>query len=148
MCLSILSFEELNYQKENTFLSTLKNPYIIIIGLISLLIIYFKFRKNKQDYHDKGYWENRYSMYEKNMDWYVDYNKMEELFKVHSEIIVKLNKNIKILELGCGNSSLAAEIYNKGYKNITSIDFSETIIRKMKIKYPFINCNKKFIIKS
>jgi len=35
----------------------------------------------------------------------------------------------RILHIGCGNSSLAFDLYSAGYQNITNIDFSETVIK-------------------
>eukprot|EP01090_Pellita_catalonica_P000025 TRINITY_DN1001_c0_g1_i1.p1 TRINITY_DN1001_c0_g1~~TRINITY_DN1001_c0_g1_i1.p1 ORF type:complete len:158 (+),score=24.27 TRINITY_DN1001_c0_g1_i1:625-1098(+) len=38
--------------------------------------------------------------------------------------------------IGCGNSIFSEELYRQGYKHITNIDFSETVIQKMQEKYP------------
>ena len=54
-----------------------------------------------------------------------------------------MGKKSKILELGCGNSSLAVELHDIGYKNISALDFSITVIEDMKAKFPnkAIKCN-------
>ena len=37
--------------------------------------------------------------------------------------------------LGCGNSSLALELYNNGFKNIVNVDYSPVVISNMQRKY-------------
>eukprot|EP00971_Amphidinium_carterae_P160801 3188215-Amphidinium_carterae.2 len=39
--------------------------------------------------------------------------------------------SIAILNAGCGNSRLPAELVQDGYDNITSVDISSTVISKM-----------------
>ena len=41
----------------------------------------------------------------------------------------------EILIIGCGNSKVGECLYIDGYKNITSIDFSNVIIEEMNKKY-------------
>jgi len=36
---------------------------------------------------------------------------------------------------GCGNSSLAIELYNDGFRNIVNIDYSPVVISNMQRKY-------------
>ncbi|CAO3697304.1 unnamed protein product [Rhizopus stolonifer] len=43
------------------------------------------------------------------------------------------------LMLGCGNSTLGEDMYLDGYKNITNIDYSKTVIENMKLR-----CTDKF----
>ena len=48
--------------------------------------------------------------------------------------------DFEILVPGCGNSSLSADLYRDGFKNITNIDISNTVVNQMlelyKDKYP------------
>ena len=37
--------------------------------------------------------------------------------------------------LGCGNSSLAVELYNDGYKNIVNMDYSPVVISNMQRRH-------------
>jgi ubiquinone/menaquinone biosynthesis C-methylase UbiE len=37
--------------------------------------------------------------------------------------------------LGCGNSTLSRDLRNAGFKSVTSIDYSPTVISKMQQKY-------------
>ena len=41
----------------------------------------------------------------------------------------------KVLNVGCGNSTLSADMYDVGYKNIVNIDISQTVIKQMSDKY-------------
>ena len=47
-------------------------------------------------------------------------------------------KGLRFLEIGCGNSRLAEEVYTCSGRlaNIISIDFSDECIQQMKAKYP------------
>ncbi|XP_037518194.1 eEF1A lysine and N-terminal methyltransferase [Rhipicephalus sanguineus] len=58
-------------------------------------------------------------------------------FWQHAETIFKYLKEStdKILIVGCGNSTLSADLYDSGYRNITSIDISDVAIRQMNDKY-------------
>ncbi|KAF7723564.1 hypothetical protein EC973_001853 [Apophysomyces ossiformis] len=80
-------------------------------------------------YKTKEYWEARYK--QENPDVTFDW------FKTYEELRPLLNKMIpdkqsSILILGCGNSTLGEDMYNDGYKNITNIDYSATVIENMK----------------
>jgi len=48
--------------------------------------------------------------------------------------IVTSDKEIKILNIGCGKSLLAEEMYEAGYKHILSVDYSEQVIKEMNEK--------------
>ena len=55
----------------------------------------------------------------------------------------------KILNAGCGNSKMSEEMFEDGYKHITSIDISKVVIDDMrnncKIKSASFNCKEFFI---
>eukprot|EP00968_Pinguiococcus_pyrenoidosus_P005482 scaffold357_cov239-Pinguiococcus_pyrenoidosus.AAC.9 len=40
-----------------------------------------------------------------------------------------------ILVLGCGNSTLSADLYDAGLRNITSLDFSEVVVQKLRAEH-------------
>ena len=121
--------------------------FSVIIIISAVAVLFFLIRMlfpKKSEYFSQDYWENRYALYPKNMDWYCKFDKICSDFKIDeilNHLYPKKNKT-KILELGCGNSSLAFDLKNLGYKNITSIDFSRIIINQMKEKYfdSGINC--------
>ncbi|KAL1423654.1 hypothetical protein MTO96_021028 [Rhipicephalus appendiculatus] len=68
-------------------------------------------------------------------------------FWQHAETIFKYLKEStdKILIVGCGNSTLSADLYDSGYKNITSIDISDVVIRQMNDKYVSSRPQMKFL---
>lgn len=45
-----------------------------------------------------------------------------------SEAVLAWKASVKILNLGCGNSILPEELYDKGYKSIFNIDISSIVI--------------------
>jgi len=38
-------------------------------------------------------------------------------------------------QVGCGNSAFSVDMYAAGFRNITNIDFSRTVIDRMSSKY-------------
>jgi 2-polyprenyl-3-methyl-5-hydroxy-6-metoxy-1,4-benzoquinol methylase len=45
------------------------------------------------------------------------------------------DKSLRILIIGCGNSSLGYDMYKEGFTNIDNIDYADTVIERMKEKY-------------
>ena len=80
------------------------------------------------NYGDKTYWEDRYKSSENTtFDWLENYSALRD-------IISSLNipkETGQILNLGCGNSEFAEDMYNDGYKNIKNIDISHNVIKTM-----------------
>ena len=84
------------------------------------------------DYSSPEYWDDRYTTEpEASYDWLISYSQLRPI------IIPRLHDNYdaEILVVGCGNSSLSEDLYKDGYKNITNIDFSSTVIAQMGDKY-------------
>ena len=121
----------------------------IIIIIIILSILYYLhqfFKKKSTEYSSKVYWEDRYSWFNQRMDWYTNFTQLNNDFQIIDLIKEKYGSHChqkRILELGCGNSTLSADLYNAGFKNITAIDFSTTIIKKMAEIYSEIKINFK-----
>lgn len=128
--------------------------YIILFFISSIVIIaiiYYihnKLYTKKMEYHSLDYWESRYNKHTTEMDWYVNFNKLCNDFQIGGILTQQFpnKKKCKILELGCGNSSLAHDISEFGYKQLTSIDFSSIIIDRMKNKFSKDNINCIYII--
>ncbi|KAI7872481.1 S-adenosyl-L-methionine-dependent methyltransferase [Spinellus fusiger] len=78
-------------------------------------------------YKSQAYWEERYQKEDEQttFDWFKTYEELKPLLQLP-------NKEVSILMLGCGNSTLGEDMYNDGYKNITNIDYSKTVIDTMK----------------
>ena len=78
------------------------------------------------EYKEKWYWEERFAE-EESFEWLLTYEQVERYLLPH------LRYDDRILIIGCGNSSLSDDLYERGYQKITNIDFSETVISKMSL---------------
>lgn len=115
--------------------------FILIIAII-LAVLFFLLKrwlyKKQREYSSNSYWENRYDWYKQTMDWYANYSKANEDFKIEEIIQEQFNEKkskLKILELGCGNSDFASDMYDRGYTNYTAIDYSKNVIKQMNEKF-------------
>ncbi|CAO1618956.1 unnamed protein product [Sympodiomycopsis kandeliae] len=80
------------------------------------------------------YWDQRYAKEEGNTyDWFKKFDDIKHVILPHIP-----NKDAKILELGCGNSTITPGLHSMGYTNLTSIDFSPTLISQMRSQFPQI----------
>ena len=84
-------------------------------------------KKEREKFKEKSYWEERYQS-EESFDWFCDLSSFDHLLSQH------VQHTDRILNLGCGNSNLSTSLYQRGYKNIENVDFSETVIARMKDK--------------
>lgn len=50
-----------------------------------------------------------------------------------------VSPSMKILDVGCGYGRTLNELYNMGYRELTGIDFSNGMIARGKIQYPYLN---------
>jgi SAM-dependent methyltransferase len=49
-----------------------------------------------------------------------------------------VDKNARILDIGCGYGRALQELYNRGYRNTIGIDFSEKMIERGRTLYPHL----------
>ncbi|KAG2186614.1 hypothetical protein INT44_002838 [Umbelopsis vinacea] len=79
-------------------------------------------------YKTQKYWEERYQKESPQVtfDWFKTYEDLKPTFNATIP-----SKESSILMLGCGNSTLGEDMYDDGYKNITNIDYSATVIKQM-----------------
>lgn len=86
-------------------------------------------------------WEKRYAEQLHPFDWLVPYEDLKADLKVLLEILKKTGKkldDLKILNIGCGTSTLSEMIYKElGIKNITNIDISKNLIKQLQEKNKF-----------
>src|SRR3989344_4111552 len=84
---------------------------------------------------DKTFWEN-WAKGHKGISAVIIAGKPIAIYRNFLENIVfnsiKLNKNDNILEIGCGNGRWIRKLENKGFKNLTGIDFSNNLIKEAK----------------
>jgi len=84
------------------------------------------------EYKNPLYWNERFEQ-EDCYEWLVDYNEIKS--SLHT-IFQNFDETSKFLQLGCGNSDFAIDLYRDGYKDITNIDISDVCVKKMSEKYP------------
>ena len=82
-------------------------------------------KTEREKFKEKYYWDERYKT-EEDFDWFCQLSSFEHLLFQH------VKPSDRILNLGCGNSSLSTSLYERGYQNIDNIDFSQTVISRMK----------------
>ncbi|GAA6229378.1 methyltransferase-like protein 13 [Lates japonicus] len=82
--------------------------------------------RTAEEFSSVQYWERFFKKRgEKAFEWYGDYNKLCGV--LHKYIKVQ----DKVLVVGCGNSELSEQLYDVGYKHLTNIDISETVVTHM-----------------
>jgi ubiquinone/menaquinone biosynthesis C-methylase UbiE len=82
-------------------------------------------------YADLQYWQERYS---KNLDpfeWYVSWERLKPL------LMPLLDECQTCLHVGCGTSSVGADLLTAGIERVVNVDFCEIVIESMKKKYSF-----------
>ena len=82
------------------------------------------------DYSSVIYWDSRYlNEHMEIFEWYQTYDTLKE------KIIDYIKPEDEILNIGCGTSKLAEDLYIDEIKNVTNIDFSENAIKIMEDRY-------------
>ncbi|KAJ1680242.1 hypothetical protein EV182_000398 [Spiromyces aspiralis] len=76
------------------------------------------------EYDKKEYWVNRFE-HESSFEWLVDAKTLLPILEEH------VPHDSKIVQLGCGNSSLAFDAFDAGYTDILSLDYCENVIQRM-----------------
>ncbi|RPB03585.1 S-adenosyl-L-methionine-dependent methyltransferase [Choiromyces venosus 120613-1] len=78
------------------------------------------------------YWDARYTVDPATFDWFKNPASLHPFLAKH---LPPAPSNPSILHLGCGNSLLPEDLHKRGYTDQLSVDFSEVVIRDMKVKY-------------
>lgn len=90
------------------------------------------------------YWDERYQAEQDGQaelgsyEWFRSFHKLKPLFDKHL-LSFPPGSDCHILHLGCGNSTLTADLHRLGYTNQTSVDFSQVVIDAMKLKYALLD---------
>ncbi|KAE9976323.1 hypothetical protein EG328_002664 [Venturia inaequalis] len=80
------------------------------------------------------YWNTRYTnTEEEKYDWLRNFDTIKPFLEKH---LPDASTNPRILQLGCGNSTLTSDLTSLSYTNQTSIDFSPPVITQMSLKHP------------
>ncbi|XP_003974012.1 eEF1A lysine and N-terminal methyltransferase [Takifugu rubripes] len=82
--------------------------------------------RTAEEFSSADYWERFFKKRgDKSFEWYGDYNKLCGVLHKYIKI------QHKVLVVGCGNSELSEQLYDVGYKQLTNIDISETVVTHM-----------------
>eukprot|EP00667_Euglena_gracilis_P018523 EG_transcript_19673 len=81
------------------------------------------------EYGDPKYWDRKYQTEDTATEWFLDFRHLRSVLEEH------LTPQGRILVVGCGNSTLSADMYRAGYRNITNIDLSPAAISKMRAQH-------------
>ena len=81
----------------------------------------------RDDYYNKDLWEERYKQISISNDWGHPYASMRATF----QDFLPADKEVGILDVGCGLSSLAIDLAKEGHKNVVATDFSTKAVETM-----------------
>ena len=83
--------------------------------------------EDRAQFASKEYWDDFFQKRgERAFEWYGEYPQLCGI--LHKYITPKDS----ILNVGCGNSRLSADIYDRGIESIVNVDISEGVIARMK----------------
>uniref|UniRef100_A0A2R5LH54 Putative spermine/spermidine synthase n=1 Tax=Ornithodoros turicata TaxID=34597 RepID=A0A2R5LH54_9ACAR len=86
--------------------------------------------KTSSEFATEKYWNEFFEKRgKKSFEWYGEYWQLCGILHKY------IKTPDKLLVVGCGNSTLSADLYDSGYKSNVSIDISEVAIKKMNEKY-------------
>ncbi|XP_026578542.1 EEF1A lysine methyltransferase 4 [Pseudonaja textilis] len=81
-------------------------------------------------YRERGFWDARYEQEgAEPTEWFGGLESFRE------QLEAELKPGDRILVLGCGNSALSYDLFQLGYTDITSIDYSAVCIASMRDRY-------------
>lgn len=82
--------------------------------------------QDHSEFRSKQYWDE---FFQKRgnvaFEWYGDFT------EVSAHLLKSITHSDKVLVIGCGNSDFSSDFYDKGYQNVTNLDFSELVIQEM-----------------
>lgn len=80
-------------------------------------------------------WSKTHAEAEEGFEWYGEWSDISPLVNLSREAQGLKRSQAECLVVGCGNSSLSKDMYDEGYRQVTSIDFSSVVIEDMKATY-------------
>ncbi|KAF2140222.1 uncharacterized protein K452DRAFT_230941 [Aplosporella prunicola CBS 121167] len=81
------------------------------------------------------YWDKRYAeKQEEKFDWLRTFATVRPFLEKH--LPAPTHEGPKLVQLGCGNSTLSKDMYDVGYTHQTNVDFSDVVIADMRAKHP------------
>ncbi|CAD5227906.1 unnamed protein product [Bursaphelenchus okinawaensis] len=80
---------------------------------------------NQKEFADPTYWKKFFEKCDNSVfEWYGEYMSLAPILESY------IKPNFKILQVGCGNSNLAEQLFDNGFRNVTSIDIDNKVIQK------------------
>lgn len=114
-------------------------PASIRTGICDLATSSVTIPKSNREYGKKEYWDNRFAQ-EKDFEWLVSY------IDIKAQLNSFLTPESNILLVGCGNSSFSADLYDAGYSNILSLDYSPVVIQAMRKRHEHTRPDLQWIV--
>ncbi|XGW26319.1 hypothetical protein V3C99_007159 [Haemonchus contortus] len=84
--------------------------------------------KSTTEFTDPKYWKNFFATRKAPFEWYGDCGVLGSVLEKY------LKTTDKILQIGCGNSQLAAQMYDNGFRNVHSIDIDSSVIEEQRLR--------------
>lgn len=88
---------------------------------------FYSYEKHNSAYGTQEYWDERYAREapDATFDWLKKYEDMKPY--IHQFVP---DRSMRILHLGCGNSTLPIDMYDDGYEQQANLDYSPVVIEK------------------
>lgn len=86
--------------------------------------------RSSPQYGSDSYWDDRYRDQSSPYEWIGDYSDLRDII----DNATAGNTSCRILNVGCGSSTLSEEMYDSGYCKISNIDMSATVVEQMKLR--------------
>ena len=83
------------------------------------------------DYGSAAFWDERYEANPAPFDWYNTYQNLKPILRP----FLSTSPDFEVLVPGCGSSTLSADLYDDGYRNVTSLDISGVVVEQLAARY-------------
>ncbi|CAD6191343.1 unnamed protein product [Caenorhabditis auriculariae] len=84
--------------------------------------------KDAAGFSDPAYWKNFFKQQKSPFEWYGDYDTLAPAVSKYLKV------SDSIFQIGCGNSQLAAQLYENGYRNVRSIDVEDSVVKDQRVR--------------
>ncbi|KAL3112834.1 hypothetical protein niasHT_019160 [Heterodera trifolii] len=85
--------------------------------------------RNEKEFTDPSYWRRFFQQCNTPFEWYGNYDKLSPVLDKY------IRPSDAILQIGCGNSNLAEQLCDNGFRNIHSIDIDGQVIAQQRKKH-------------
>jgi SAM-dependent methyltransferase len=104
--------------------------------------------RRNSDYASREYWEDRFAREEQH-EWLLSFDHLRPQIvpllllasrppswsEPSTASSVQASRSPSILVVGCGNSPFSADLYDAGFRDVVSVDYSEAVIAKMRRRH-------------